>query len=130
MSDEVNHPQHYASGEVECIEIARHMDFDTGNAFKYLWRHPTKHGGIVDLQKADWYIDDWRKNYLYGDMGVAPPHSVRTAFNRMQETQQFPADKIDALMSLFFGFWYGDIELIRNVQDYIISELQASQSAA
>jgi len=64
--DMVNHPPHYTSSKahcgnckesIECIEIARHMSFNIGNAVKYLWRHELK-GGIEDLKKAKWYIND------------------------------------------------------------------------
>lgn len=64
--DMVNHPPHYKSspakcyncGErIECIEVVRHMPFNIGNAVKYLWRFEHK-GGIEDLKKARWYIDD------------------------------------------------------------------------
>lgn len=66
VADMVNHPPHYTSSKaycanckesIECIEIARHMSFNIGNAVKYLWRHELK-GGLEDLKKAKWYIDD------------------------------------------------------------------------
>jgi hypothetical protein len=66
VADMVNHPPHYTSSKahcgnckesIECIEIARHMSFNIGNAVKYLWRHELK-GGIEDLKKAKWYIND------------------------------------------------------------------------
>jgi Protein of unknwon function (DUF3310) len=60
--DAVNHPRHYTShpSGVECIEITRHMGFNTGNAMKYVWRADLKHadGGIEDLEKAEFYIKD------------------------------------------------------------------------
>lgn len=59
--DPVNHPAHYAhpSG-IECIEVTRHMNFNIGNAIKYLWRHGKKNpeATIEDLQKAIFYIQD------------------------------------------------------------------------
>lgn len=64
--DPVNHPTHYKSdakcracGEsIECIDVTRHMDFDTGNAMKYLWRAGKKDATVQDLRKAIWYIED------------------------------------------------------------------------
>ena len=64
----VEHPQHYncqPSG-IECIEIARHMDFNLGNVLKYIWRHGQKKNdnegvlekAIEDLEKAAWYLND------------------------------------------------------------------------
>lgn len=59
--DPVAHPKHYTQhpSGVECIEITRHMNFNIGNAVKYLWRAGLKGPDpIVDLQKAQWYIVD------------------------------------------------------------------------
>jgi len=58
----VVHPDHYnlhPSG-VECIEIVRHMNFNLGNAMKYIWRCGLKDNttDIEDLKKARFYIDD------------------------------------------------------------------------
>ncbi len=40
MSDAVDHPPHYTAhpSGVECIDVAEHMNFNRGNALKYLWR--------------------------------------------------------------------------------------------
>ena len=60
----VNHPPHYTSGDVECIDAIKSCmaglngfeGFCIGNAIKYLWRWKQK-GGVTDLEKAKWYID-------------------------------------------------------------------------
>ncbi len=66
MSDNVNHPPHYTQGDakcpacshpIECIDVTRHMMFNAGNAVKYVWRYEMK-GGIEDLKKAVWYLQD------------------------------------------------------------------------
>lgn len=57
--DPINHPAHYTrhpSG-TECIEITEHMNFNLGNAIKYIWRSGEKGDTISDLKKARWYID-------------------------------------------------------------------------
>jgi hypothetical protein len=56
--DQIN-PSHYKShpSGVECIEVTRHMNFNLGNAMKYIWRHDKKHG-VQDLRKAIWYLED------------------------------------------------------------------------
>lgn len=56
--DPVNHPSHYTAhpSGVECITVTEHMNFNVGNAVKYLWRADHKNG-IEDLEKARWYID-------------------------------------------------------------------------
>ena len=59
-NDPVNHPKHYTQhpSGVECIQITRHMKFNLGNAFKYIWRADLKNDTIEDLEKAIWYIKD------------------------------------------------------------------------
>lgn len=56
--DSVNHPKHYTAhpSGVECITVTEHMNFNVGNAVKYLWRADLKNG-LEDLKKARWYID-------------------------------------------------------------------------
>ena len=71
--DHVNHPPHYNwlidKCGIEVIDIARHLDFDLGNAIKYILRAGKKpiiskenininKAAIQDLQKAIWYIND------------------------------------------------------------------------
>jgi len=55
--DLVNHPPHYTShpSGIECIQVTEHMNFNLGNAVKYLWRADLKNG-TQDLEKAAWYI--------------------------------------------------------------------------
>lgn len=57
MTDNVNHPKHYTShpSGIECIQITEHMNFNLGNAVKYLWRTDHKNG-LEDLKKAEFYI--------------------------------------------------------------------------
>lgn len=56
--DPVNHPKHYTShpSGVECITVTEHMNFNLGNAMKYIWR-ATEKNGLEDLRKARWYLD-------------------------------------------------------------------------
>lgn len=63
--DAVNNPKHYTShpSAVECIEITRHLSFNRGNAFKYLFRRNDKGSPMQDLQKALWYIRDEIRHY-------------------------------------------------------------------
>lgn len=65
MSDNVNHPAHYApkfeTKPVECIDITRNLPFSLGNAFKYVWRAGDKgdrRKAVEDLEKAQWYLRD------------------------------------------------------------------------
>ena len=61
QSETVNHPSHYASGNIECIDameaaygIEAVMHFCQCNAFKYQWRFDKKNGA-EDIMKAQWY---------------------------------------------------------------------------
>lgn len=68
--DKVNSPSHYnwlkKLAGVEVIDITRHLDFDLGNAVKYILRagrkteegYDNKTKTIEDLKKAVWYIND------------------------------------------------------------------------
>ena len=57
--DPVNHPSHFTShpSGVECIKITEWMNFNLGNAVKYIWRAGLKGDAVEDLQKARWYIE-------------------------------------------------------------------------
>lgn len=63
-NDPVNRPSHYTWLKdicgIEVIDITRHMDFDLGNAIKYILRAGRKAPSktIEDLKKAVWYIND------------------------------------------------------------------------
>ena len=72
-SDNVNHPNHYTQGGIECIEAIRasmspsgFQDYCKGNVLKYIWRWRDK-GGIEDLAKAQvylsWLIDSAEKEH-------------------------------------------------------------------
>ncbi len=58
--DPVNHPVHYTNhpSGIECIQIPRHMNFNLGNALKYIWRADLKGQAVEDLEKAAWYLRD------------------------------------------------------------------------
>lgn len=61
-TDQVNHPQHYTTGSIECIEAIKasmtQQEFEgylKGNCIKYLWRYKNK-GGVESLKKCEWYL--------------------------------------------------------------------------
>lgn len=67
LNDPVNHPSHYTSGSIECIDAMIGAfgekvvaDFCLCNAFKYFWRHQKKNG-IEDIRKASWYLAEYEK---------------------------------------------------------------------
>jgi len=62
-SDAVNSPDHYNTGNIECIEaIEESMSsvafkgYLKGNCMKYLWRYDYKGKQVEDLEKAGWYL--------------------------------------------------------------------------
>ena len=57
-SDMVNHPSHYNVKGFEVIDIidAFNLNFNMGNALKYLLRADRKGNKQQDLQKAIWYL--------------------------------------------------------------------------
>lgn len=70
FNEKVSSPSHYtwlkAKCGIEVIDITRHMNFNLGNAIKYILRagHKSEEGYSIkektleDLKKADWYIKD------------------------------------------------------------------------
>jgi hypothetical protein len=61
MSDQVNHPEHYHPGELECFKVAEAWglidDAYLFNVLKYLARHNKKGSTLDDLKKAQWYLN-------------------------------------------------------------------------
>jgi hypothetical protein len=64
VEDVVNNPDHYNTGNIECIEaIEESMSsvafkgYLKGNCMKYLWRYDYKGKQVEDLQKAGWYLN-------------------------------------------------------------------------
>lgn len=65
-NDPVNHPEHYETNGIECIDamVASQgkeavSNYCICNAFKYIWRHQHKGKSIEDIQKAIWYLNKY-----------------------------------------------------------------------
>ena len=65
FTENVNHPHHYSSGKIECIDAMVSafgteavISFCKCNAFKYMWRFDKKNG-VEDLKKAKWYMNKY-----------------------------------------------------------------------
>lgn len=63
MNDNVQHPNHYYSGGIECIAAIKaslshdaYCGYLKGNIEKYIWRYEHKNG-VEDLRKAKVYLD-------------------------------------------------------------------------
>lgn len=61
--DEVERPEHYNLGEIECIDGIKasmpkeeYEGYLKGNVIKYLWRYRYKGNPVQDLEKAQWYL--------------------------------------------------------------------------
>ena len=61
--DVVNKPDHYNTGNIECIDAIEEsmssiafQGYLKGNCMKYLWRYDYKGKPVEDLQKAQWYL--------------------------------------------------------------------------
>jgi hypothetical protein len=62
MTDQVDRPEHYRQGEIECIDAIEaaltpeeFRGYCKGNILKYVWRERHKGQG-VSLAKARWYL--------------------------------------------------------------------------
>ena len=92
-TDMVNHPPHYTGhpSGVECIEVAEHLPFCLGNAFKYLFRRDAKGNPLENIEKAIWYVNRHNETYpekpelpeeareALGMVVVHEPHPFSTA---------------------------------------------------
>ena len=58
-SDNVNNPSHYNTGTIEVITVIEDwkLNFNLGNAIKYIGRCEHKENKKQDLEKAKWYIE-------------------------------------------------------------------------
>jgi hypothetical protein len=58
-ADMVNSPPHYTAGGVETIDFieAKGLNYNLGNAVKYITRAGLKGDRVEDLKKAKWYIE-------------------------------------------------------------------------
>lgn len=69
--DSVEHPAHYTSGGIECIDCIKaalgenFIGFLIGNVIKYVYRYKSKNG-VEDLKKAakylEWAIQELKNN--------------------------------------------------------------------
>lgn len=64
MIDEVESPEHYLTGSVECIEAIESFlgpsgfrSFCLGQVMKYIWRAGKKDDYNTDIRKAQFYLN-------------------------------------------------------------------------
>ena len=65
LSQNVNHPSHYGSGDYECIKVLKawltpeeFRGYLKGNALKYICREGKKDNRLQDVKKAEWYLSE------------------------------------------------------------------------
>jgi len=103
MKDNIN-PSHYKAQKHECIEFTSQLNFNLGNAFKYIWRHKEKNGR-EDLEKAVRYLERQRDD---------APNFKKLKCRRYDEMYGdlndcgFDMDTADALRSVLFIAYYGN----------------------
>ena len=63
-SDNVNNPSHYNTGTIEVITVIEdwNLNFNLGNAIKYIGRCEHKNNKEEDIKKAIWYLERELKN--------------------------------------------------------------------
>lgn len=81
MKDNVKHPSHYTTGDIEVIDYIRDKltpeeftGYCIGNVIKYVsrWRHK---GGSEDLRKAEVYLN-WAIDHLTADVNYDIPETA------------------------------------------------------
>ena len=62
VADMVEHPKHYTSGDIECINAIKasmskeaYKGFLKGQILKYSWRYENKFNPLEDIKKLLWY---------------------------------------------------------------------------
>lgn len=112
QDDPVSHPSHYASDgqfsfpDPECIMLTRLLDFNAGNAVKYIWRAGFKGSVAEDLRKALWYMDDaiktdWRVRRRTTAVSIA---MTLVKMLRPAPDNAFAQNKLHAIQFLCAGF--------------------------
>ena len=103
----IHHPSHYtnrpAGFHAECIDYTRHMMFNPGNAFKYVYRAGSKDGIAQDIGKAIQYLE-WAVEH---DARVSVLRSIptlnRTATNRARVAHLIASGQFYAALKTLEG---------------------------
>lgn len=103
MTGNINHPKHYNGRNIgyECIDLAQHQAFCTGNVIKYLWRYNSKGTPLEDLRKARWYAHRAHMRRETVDLNIG---HCRTIMLRLIETTG--GCESAAWVGLFHSEWH------------------------
>lgn len=113
----VNHPDHYNANGVEVIDVINSwgLDFETGNALKYMCRAGRKNDNwIEDLKKALWYI---RREANQNPVRIYDGKTVSEAFARSEVL----TDAIIALNRYSITYDPSDLRRVEVLLDGIIN---------
>lgn len=87
--EQVNHPSHYNSGNIECIDamlsakgIIKTLAFCELSVFKYNWRQGLKDNECQEIKKQIWYGD--KQNDLLNDNIINNPEALEI-YNKIKE---------------------------------------------
>lgn len=120
--DAVNHPAHYTShpSGVKCLEITRHLQFNPGNAFKYVWRHGLKVTADApeDLAKAVFYLEDHIA--AFGREFIVPDE----ARDKVGRVIRHSPNASPALHVFLQAYLYGAADTARDAARAMILEVQ------
>lgn len=125
MADAVNHPAHYApifeARQIECLDIARCLDFCRGNAFKYVWRAGLKgepEKAIEDCEKAKFYMSCALK---MGDIATA--RAVFSTIRMPEEKSSIARIKYNVLREILTMDSFSVIDAINTLENAFRKEL-------
>lgn len=116
---DVTHPKHYTShpSRVEAITICRHLQFNVGNAFKYVFRRGIKEAdGLTrlqsiakDLDKALWYLRDEKISVVSKAPDYPSPRPIHpeASFSILKIISAEPDPLAKQVYQRFLGLWVG-----------------------
>lgn len=92
-TEAVNHPAHYGGGDnpYEHIKVSRAwgLNYELGNATKYICRAGKKNDAIEDLKKAAWYV---HAEIQRRDPSYTPPQEFKEYVHKVLDSWGVPVD--------------------------------------
>jgi hypothetical protein len=96
--EKVNHPSHYGGDYTyEAIKVidAWDLNFNAGNALKYISRYKKKGNPIEDIKKAICYLNMELNKLEHETKNTELPHEVATGTSNDVRTSKFDAGEVD-----------------------------------
>ena len=124
-NDNVNHPSHYGGDTVyETIKVlhAWDLNFNLGNAVKYISRAGKKNDYIEDLKKARFYLDYEIQHH--GQTAEATSNVAEPSKLSQDQTSNGEANTTSELAELEARLFQVSIELIDQLKDPLYTELR------